>query len=179
MDLRRTRTRPDEAGQSVAELALTLPILLVLLLAVGDVARVYTTMLTIESAAREAADYGAYNSANWIGDASDSTSNHAKTLAAMTERACVASRHLPGYSGSGTSCTNPLVAISLRTSGGAPASGCDDPQRTPEPCRVRVDLSYRFDLITPATVEVVGLPSSLTFTRTSIFAISDFEADPP
>lgn len=173
------RIRQDDAGQSIAEFAVTLPILLIVLLGIGDLARVYMTMMTIESAAREAADYGAYRSSNWIGDASDPESNHAKTVRAMTERACVASHVLVGYTGSGAECTNPQVAISLTTSSGDPASGCDEPERTPEPCRVRVDVSYRFDLISPVTLELIGLPSSLTFTRASIFAISDFEADPP
>jgi hypothetical protein len=51
--------------------------------AVADFARLYTTMTTIESAAREAADYGSFDSSYWT----DPTS----TQAQMTHRACMAS----------------------------------------------------------------------------------------
>jgi hypothetical protein len=160
---------------------LTLPIALFLLLGIVDLGRIYTTMLAIESAARQAADFGAYDSSNWIGDAEDPDSNHAKTLAGMVERACVASRHLPDYVGSGDTCTNPQVSIALIGSGGAPASGCDDPDRTPEPCRVRVALDYTFDLILPLGIDYYdvhyGLPTSYDFTMQSVFAVSDFEAN--
>ena len=168
-------------GQSVVEFALTLPIALFLLLGIVDLGRIYMTMLAIESAARQAADFGAYDSSNWIGDASDPDANHAKTLAGMVERSCVASRHLTDYVGSADTCNNPQVHVSLITSGGAPASGCDDHDRTPEPCRVRVELDYTFDLILPVGIDYqgvhYGLPTSYPFTTESVFAVSDFEAD--
>src|SRR5512144_237647 len=57
--------RGTERGQSVVEFALILPLILVLLLAIVDFARLYTTILTVESAAREAADYGAFHWYQW------------------------------------------------------------------------------------------------------------------
>ncbi len=54
-----------ERGQSVVEFALVLPILVFLMLAVVDFSRIFTTMLSIESAAREAADFGTFGSQKW------------------------------------------------------------------------------------------------------------------
>ena len=172
-------TPQRSAGQSLVEFALVLPIALLLLVAVADMARLYTTMITVESAAREAADFGAYGSPNW------DPANQAATLAAMESRACVASRYLDGYVGSGTTCSNPSVTIALLEPGGSPAdlsSACEDPARAGGPCEVQVDLDYTFDLIMPLALEVgefrFGLPQSLSFRRTSVFANSDFVAAP-
>ncbi len=162
-------------GQSLVEFALVLPIVLLLLVGVADMARVYTTMITVESAAREAADFGSYGSNNWSAD------NRASTLAAIEERACVASRHLTDYDGTRTTCSNPTVTTTLLLPGGAPAtesSGCDQADRVGGPCRVQVDLDYTFDLIVPIALDIngvrYGFPESLTFRRTAIFANSDF-----
>lgn len=178
----RPRSRRSQRGQSVTEFALILPLLIITFLAIIDFSRIYTAMLSVESAAREAADYGAYNSSNWIGAPTDPTSNTAKTVVGMTERACVASSNLTDYTGSGGACTNPSMTWSLVDSSGNPATGCDDPNRA-VPCRVRVDLDYQFKLIAPLQIDFfnvhLGLPSSLTFHRTSIFAISDFALDKP
>jgi hypothetical protein len=167
------------AGQSLVEFALVLPIALLLLVAVADMARLYTTMITVESAAREAADFGAYGSPNWDG------ANLASTVAAMEARACVASRHLEGYVGSGSTCSNPTVTITLLEPGDIPAdssSGCEDPARPGGPCEVQVDVDYTFDLIMPIALDVaghrLGLPESLSFRRSSVFANSDFVAAP-
>jgi Flp pilus assembly protein TadG len=162
-------------GQSLVEFALVLPLLLIFFLAVADFARIYTTMVTVESAAREAADQGAWNSSFWEGDPLDPTSNYAKTIVAMTERACVASRTLPDYVGPDTGCTNPSLTVELQEPDGTPGINCDDETRV-IPCRVVATLHHDFHLIVPVSIEMfgvrVGFPSTLTFERTSMNGVA-------
>ena len=166
------------------ELALLLPLLLLLFLAIADFARLYTTMLSVESAAREAADFGAFNSSNWQGSSADPSSNHAKTLSQMATRACVAARSLPDYddpdNDPATGCNNPAMVVELIE----PSPGTDCSVKTNDPpCRVKVTLTHTFDLIAPMNITAfgtqLGLPSQVTFSRSSIFAISDYGVDAP
>jgi Flp pilus assembly protein TadG len=178
------RDRDTQRGQSVVELALILPILLFLFLGIADFARLYTTMLTVEAAAREAADFGTLYPWYWEGDPADSTSNHAKTVQGMRDRACLASSNLPEYVGPDTNCTNPTFAYDLDA---APAGVADNQcylvARGSVPCNVDVTLTYDFHLLVPVSIPfgdiTLGFPSTLTFSRTSTFAISDFEIDEP
>lgn len=187
---RRSLRGPDrERGQSVVEFALVAPIMIFLLVGIADFARIYTTMLTIESAAREAADYGGFSSANWIGSPTDPDSNYAKTVRGMAERACVASSTLTDFAqAGGADCTNPVMSVNPAMSvvlvdlNGNPATGCDDPDRV-TPCRVKVDLAYNFKMLAPVGFDFfgvrLGFPDSFAFSRTSIFAVSDFGLDNP
>jgi Flp pilus assembly protein TadG len=169
-------------GQSLVEFTLVIPIIAFIFLGIVDMSRVFTSALVVESAAREAADFGAFNSSRWIGDPGDSSSNHAKTIQGMTQRACVASSKLEDFVGDADSCTNPSVAITLDPNGG-PSDNCDQADRPQGPCLVQVDMTYEFDLIVPFGFDFfgqrLGLPAHLTVDRTSIFAMSDFSVDQP
>lgn len=170
-------------GQSVVEFALALPVMLMLLLGVIDFARIYTTMLSVESAAREAADFGTTLGAEkWqVGSPMDAT------VAEMRKRACVAASNLTDYAGSAADCTNPGFSYCVTASVGGtcgpinPADGCDNPTR-PSPCTVTVTLTYQFHLIAPVNVEIMGIrigfPSTLTFQRDSTFAMTDIDVSP-
>jgi Flp pilus assembly protein TadG len=187
-----SRDRRRDRGQSVVEFALLAPVLLFVLLAIADFARLYTTMITVESAAREGADFGAVYRWNWEGTATDASSNHYKTVNGTTTdpgilgRACNATSHLPEYAGPdtyspGTACTNPTVTYDLIPPAGVAESDCPAIARDSTPCQVAVELQYRFDLISPMRLSfggtTLGLPESVTFSRRSVFAVSDFAMD--
>jgi len=174
--------RHPAAGQSVVEFALVLPIMLILLLGIADFARVYTTMLSVESAAREAADYGTFGAERWR------TDTYANTVVEMRRRACVASSNLSDYQGPDDACTNPGFAYCLTPAPGAtcgpldPVQACDDPDRA-TPCTVTVTLTYDFHLLVPANFEVngirYGLPATIALTRDSTFAMTDLTIATP
>lgn len=52
---------PEASGQSVVELAMAIPLLLLLLLAVVEIGRLYYASLTADDAARAGVEYGAQN----------------------------------------------------------------------------------------------------------------------
>lgn len=177
-----------ERGQSVVEFALVLPVMVLILLAVVDFARIYTTMMSVESAAREAADYGTtLGAGKWqVGAPMDGT------VLEMRKRACVAASDLPDYADpddpSAGNCTNPSFDYCMTPAVGGtcgpvnPIDGCEVPTR-PEPCEVTVTLTYEFHLLAPFNINVfgrqLGLPSTLTFTRDSTYAMTDIDLSVP
>lgn len=54
----RLRRRSNERGQTLAEFALLVPLLVILIFGFVDVSRIYQSWVTIEGAAREGARYG-------------------------------------------------------------------------------------------------------------------------
>jgi len=153
-------------GQAIVELAVVLPFCLLVILAVGDFGRFYTDAIAVESGAREAADYGAFDSSNWT------TGNTAITVAEMERRACTAMSHLPAYQepaatvGHAT-CTNPTFSYELKMPPGV--TDCSDPTNA-VPCTVHVRLTYAFRLFLATPL----LPQTLALDRDVSFQISDF-----
>jgi hypothetical protein len=177
------RSRRRHAGQSVVEFALVAPILLFIVIAIADFGRLYTAAVAIESAAREAADYGAFDAAHW---SSTAPANITATLAEMERRACTAAAgsHLEGYAGAAgnTSCTNPTFSCHLEWGGSSVPCGssggmvggndCSAISTQPlsvDPCTVHVRLDYEFRAI----LGLVPLPDSVPIGRDSRFHISD------
>jgi hypothetical protein len=137
--------------------------MLVLLLAVADLGRMYTSAVAVEAGAREAADYGAFRSANWRPE------NRSLTVAEMQKRGCTAASTLPGYQEPpGTVghavCTNPSFGYALER---VPASG--DCVRSIPACLVRVTLRYDFRTTLP-------VPIVLEIRRESVYAVSDLDS---
>ncbi len=168
------------AGQSVVEFALVFPILLLLLVGIADLGRLYNSVVAVESAAREAADYGAFAATNW------SPVNIPVTIGEMERRACtsVAGSHLQDYETTdpvnNTTCTNPTITCTLERNGastdcgtsGGVTDGVDCSIATTEPpCTVHVRVSYQFHLI----LAIPPLPAVIQANRDSYFRISDLQ----
>ena len=162
------------------EFALVVPIIALVLLSVVDLSRVFTAVVTVESAVREAAEYGAWRSDYWS-ELGEPFTTRELTEQAMRERACTTSANLLDFQGTTQDCTNPKVtAIELI---GIPANTCAEADRSQGPCWVRVEMEYTHKLIAPFGFQFLGtrfgLPDSVTFRRESVFAISDFTTDYP
>lgn len=99
---RSPRTLPKR-GQSLVEFALILPILLTMVGAAVDIARLYQGWITLEGATRDAAEYAATK---------DTTSTAA--LSSAKTIICTQTATLPGFvapPGNPTSCTSPAVTV--------------------------------------------------------------------
>jgi Flp pilus assembly protein TadG len=179
----RAEARLNRAGQSVVEFALVVPVLLFIVIAIADFGRLYSAAVAIESAAREAADYGAFDADHW---SSSTPSNITNTLAEMEKRACTAAAgsHLEGYAGAadGTACTNPAFSCTLEwgaateacaSSGGMVAgndcSAISTQPKTVDACTVHVRLDYDFRVL----LGLMPFPDSFPLGRDSRFRITD------
>lgn len=79
--IRRTRT----AGQAIVELAIILPVLMLLLVAAIDLGRIFYARIAVENAAREAAVEASLHPSSWSAGAPCSTSN--RVMCAATREA--------------------------------------------------------------------------------------------
>jgi hypothetical protein len=180
--------RDRQAGQSITEFALIVPVLLVLLIAISDFGRFYTSAVAVEAAGREAADFGSFDATNWQ-TTQTPTANYVTTVNEMERRACTAAAgsHLEGYETTdptnNTTCTNPTFSCTLERNGastdcsnpGGLAGGidCSDPATDP-PCTVHVHLEYTFRTL----LAVPPMPASVLLVRDSRFRISNLQPAP-
>jgi Flp pilus assembly protein TadG len=159
--------RRHSRGQSLTEFALLVPLMLLLAVALGDFGRLFTAVIGVESAAREAADYGAMQ-----GTLSWNPANYTTLEKDMRMRACTAASTLSDYVGDppGTpnmTCSNPSFAYAIER---LPVSGdCSAQGDFDEPCIVHVTMTYDFHMF----LNFPPLPSVISMTRESRFAISD------
>lgn len=91
--VRAPRPRTQDRGQSLVELALVLPILLLLLAGVIDVGRILFTYIALTDAAQEGAIFAAHEptSSGTIVDRVRTSSNHGEVTSASVLVACTAS----------------------------------------------------------------------------------------
>ncbi|HET7703241.1 MAG TPA: TadE/TadG family type IV pilus assembly protein [Candidatus Limnocylindrales bacterium] len=160
--------RRGQRGQGLAEFALIVPLMFILAVAVGDFGRLFNAAVATESAAREAADYGAFlGSTAWTDATAPWTTNDAE----MRLRACTALSGQTDFENTAGTCTgNPVVSWRLEEADGtAPTTDCGNRIGLVAPCRVHVTVTYIFRPLIP----VPPIPGSLTLVRDSWFAISD------
>ena len=160
--------RRRERGQGLAEFALIVPLMFILAVAVGDFGRLFNAAVATESAAREAADYGAFlGSTAWTDATAPWTTNDAE----MRLRACTAMSGQTDFENTAGTCTgNPVVSWRLEEADGTvPTTDCGNRIGLVAPCRVHVTVTYIFRPLVP----VPPIPGSLTLVRDSWFAISD------
>lgn len=124
-------------GQALAEFALILPLLLGLVGAGIDFARVFQGSMTLQSAARNAAESAAYSS-------TDLTTAQAKARSVV----CTESQELPGFvpgpGGAIATCTSPSVTVTYTRSTTAPGANIKYPLVT-----ATVTTSLAFSLLVP------------------------------
>ncbi|HEV8403841.1 MAG TPA: hypothetical protein VGQ31_12505, partial [Candidatus Limnocylindrales bacterium] len=127
--------------------------MMLLLIAIADFGRIYASAVAVESAGREAADFGAFDAGNWT------PANFAATVSNMELRACTAAAgsHLEGYEttdpANNATCTNPTFSCTLERNGASSdcmnptglgaGVDCSDPDTDP-PCTVHVEMQYTF-----------------------------------
>ena len=179
------------------EFVLVIPILLFIALAIGDFGRIYATGVAVEDAAREAADFAAFDdlAASHFEDpvpgppvtvdAKDST-----RLEAL-RRACAAVSSLPGYQPAVAAyCADPtsrctaapgsfcqLVVVDSRANQPFASTCGVDPVQADVTCGwvVHVTVTWDFNTI----INLPPLPSTVTLVRESHFAISALPGGTP
>lgn len=132
----------DERGQSLVELALTLPILAYLLLGGADIARAYAIQLAVQNGARAGAESAAVD--------------YSPTTAEAAARAVDEMDRTPGLN-TGTA----TVTVTFAKSDGTTA--CSGTPTVADPCFATVRVQYTFRTITPWPL----LPNTFTFDRST------------
>lgn len=145
----RARARSDR-GQALVEFAMVLPILLILIFGIVDVARLYQAWVTMQGAAREAARYGV-------------TGRTDCAISSTDRKACIV--YLAEQLGSSLANSDDALEVSVRSwaypayidppTEGDPGQQCD---------ALEVQVEYDFDASTPLIGNLLG-PIHMTTTE--------------
>lgn len=135
-----------DQGQSLVELALTLPIMVFSLIGGADLARAYALQLAVQNGARAGAEAAAIN--------------QSPTAQLAVDRARDEMSRTPGMDVADL--TNPLVtAVFAKTDG----TVCANPPSAADPCFVTVRVQFTFRTITPWPL----VPNTANLDRQTIF----------
>jgi Flp pilus assembly protein TadG len=154
------RSLDRESGQSLVELALILPVLLLLGLIAVDFGRVYLGWINLQNMTRIAANFAANNPEAWV-DPTDP--DNAITIGQYENQVLEDAK--------ATNCeldpATPATPTFTDTDGDGNAHGIGD--------RVEVALTCRFDVITPIIGTIVG--GQLNVSATSVFPVKSAISD--
>ena len=141
-------------GQSAVELAFGVPLLVLLLLAVGDFARAFYLTMGVASAARAGVQYGAQSYVRAVDNAGMITAanNDAQNISGLS----VAPSHFCVCDGSQCS---PSQASACTVSCSAPPSTCSQPK-----VFVQVTTSATYNTL----INYPGIPSSIPLSSTAV-----------
>lgn len=181
--------RARSRGQAIVEFTLVVPVLLLLLVGLADWARLFTTAISVEAAAREAALYGGFDSSYWQ---EAPVNNVPGTVAGMEARICGGTVNLIDHAGDAVQCTNPQwLTSAVGSQADAIAAGillnpggverCSSPGPDHPVCQVRVRLQYEFRMVLGG-VGIPGLfqfPATIAVTREVIMPVNDFPQATP
>lgn len=136
------RSLADEAGQSLVELALALPLLAFSLIGGADLARAFAHQLAVQNGARAGAESYAIDASPTADEA---------VIVARNEMA-----RTPGLDADAAT----ITVLKARADGSTP---CASPPSVATPCFVTVRVRYDFNTVTTWPL----LPNSATFDRTT------------
>lgn len=136
----------DGRGQSLVELALSLPLLTFLLLGGADMARAFAIQLAVQNGARAGAEAAAVD--------------HSPTTDKARSRAIDEMGRTPGLSTSDP--TNPTVTVTFKQGDGL--TDCVNPPTVAAPCLATVRVQYTFRTITPWPL----IPTVFAFDRSTV-----------
>ena len=160
------RRRPFERGQSAVEMSMLATVLVLILLACTDFARLYYTAIELQGAARAGAQYGSQGSAyaddsnNVCVEAYDDAQNIWGGSTAPTQ---CADTHVPNMSVSTSQCT--CQTVSPQTPPLCPSSECTN---LPNGTFVSVTATSTYHTL----VDYPGIPSTIPLSSSAILPVS-------
>jgi Flp pilus assembly protein TadG len=166
MSPRLRRSRGSEAGAAFVELAIAVPVLIVLLAGVGDFARLFYWGIELSDAARAAAQYGSASLSN-SADTAGMKSMGAAAAADISLTSSDISMSLSCVCSDGTGSTFSATSPSANNCAVAAATACPT-SGTHRILMVTATATKTFSSI----MRVPPLPSSLTLTRTATERVS-------
>jgi hypothetical protein len=163
-------------GQTLVEFALVLPMLLVLLLGIADFGRVFAAGITIEAAARNAAEAAAQEYLQLRRDSAPASAADLDRITAVAlESVCAEADPLPNQVSSGSTCTMPSAGVCIHDHGGELANytGCGTGAAgAPGEC---TQLHEPWPPTTPNTNDLAWVEVRVCYRFTTLIDLSDVE----
>jgi hypothetical protein len=157
------RLNADDRGQSLVEVALTLPLLLVILIGIVDIGRIYTTKLAVTNAAREAAIQAARDPQA----RADAICQRARDELGAGTGTCNGTPIFITCDRAGAPCGNESSVALLFQNGGAGDGGVTDGRGGAD---VSVTVSYQISLLSTYLVSRAFNVNPVTLRATASFA---------